>query len=255
MNYQHLYHAGNPADVAKHSLLSILLQHFLQKETPFYFIDSHAGFGRYDLSHEFSQKTGEALAGLGKFQEVIDKVPEVLLPYRDCITHYEKTVGYPGSPLIARYFLRPQDKAMLNELHPEAFRVLKKNYPEASLHQRDAYEFLPAVLNPSLKRALVLVDPPFEKKDERKQLREALEKSVKKFPTACFLVWLPLTIESQRITAFSKNLAIPHNAFHIFHAAGKEKGLIGSGFILINPPFGSVASINMALDFLEKCFK
>jgi 23S rRNA (adenine2030-N6)-methyltransferase len=263
MNYRHLYHAGSFADVLKHVVLTLLLQHFLKKDNPFCFIDSHAGLGLYDLQSEEAQTTHEAANGVLRLPKNIEDVPEWLAPYWKIVHAMQASENislYPGSPLIARDFLRPQDKMILNEKHDETYEELKHFFyrvAQVTVHHRDAYEFLPAILPvKDYSRALVLIDPAYEKITEKVDVTVALTKVLKRFAHGTYAIWLPLTEKmphlelSKELKALlppEKNLLIE---FSIADPASIEKGLIGCAMIIINPPWQFKETLQDALPSL-----
>ncbi|MSP53428.1 MAG: 23S rRNA (adenine(2030)-N(6))-methyltransferase RlmJ [Gammaproteobacteria bacterium] len=265
MNYRHLYHAGSFADVVKHVVLTLLLQQFLKKETPFCFIDSHAGLGVYDLGSYEARATNEAVTGILRLLTLGSDLPDWLLPYWKIVQTLqsnEKITVYPGSPLIARDFLRPQDKMILNEKHDETYEALKHFFyrdPQVTVHHRDAYEFLPAILPvKDYSRALILIDPPYEKTTEKADLTAALAKALKRFAHGMYAIWFPLTEkmphlelgkELKALLPAEKNLLIE---FSIADPASLEKGLMGCAMIIINPPWQFKDALQEALPSLWK---
>ena len=265
MNYRHLYHAGSFADVVKHVVLTLLLQQFLKKEAPFCFIDSHAGLGSYDLASAEAQTTNEALTGILRLSQNVDDIPEWLMPYWKIVQALQASdqiTVYPGSPLIARDFLRPQDKMVLNEKHDETYEELKYFfYPnrQVTVHQRDAYEFLPAILPPKdCRRALILIDPPYENTTEKTDLTVALAKCLKRFAHGMYAIWFPLTEKMphlelskdlKALLSTDKNLLLE---FTIADPTSIEKGLIGCAMIIINPPWQFRETLQEVLPSLWK---
>jgi 23S rRNA (adenine2030-N6)-methyltransferase len=268
MNYRHLFHAGNFTEVIKHSLLAIVIDYLKKKPNPFCYFDTHAGEGLYDLRSESAEKTGEYLAGVQRFISSEIVFPEYLQSYLQVLGYYQKDgkqISYPGSPVLASYLLRPQDQMVINEFHPEIYQKLKQNFKAnrfgngvPAIHQRDAYEFLPAVLPPLVKRGLVLIDPPFEKEDEDIKIKLALEKALKRWPQGIYLIWYPITalrqwnvkpiidsnnIENYLITELT--IAKPH---------ANTSGLIGCQMLIINPPWRINEILNPLMHLLWKIF-
>ena len=176
MNYRHSFHAGNSADVVKHSLLIALVRALQQKEGALTLIDTHAGCGLYDLGGEDAQRTGEAMQGV--LRAFADPNP-LLNDYRAAVQAVN--VGaephlYPGSPRILAQLLRPQDFLILNEKHPEDAYTLRgvMRDTSAAVHERDAYELWLAMLPPRTARGVVVVDPPYEQTDERARITATL---------------------------------------------------------------------------------
>lgn len=200
MNYRHVFHAGNFADVFKHVLLTRLLVYLTRKETPLRYIDTHAGVGLYDLSSPDAQKTGEWREGIGRLLDapVAPAAADLLLPYLDIVREIFPTDGpaaYPGSPRLAARLLRHNDKLMLCELHPQDARKLEAAMGRdrrVKIDTRDGYEALNAFVPPPERRGLVLIDPPFEQRDEFDRMLNALLSAHRKWSTGVFALWYPL---------------------------------------------------------------
>lgn len=251
MNYRHIYHAGNICDVVKHAVLSLIIDYLRIKETPFCVIDTHAGIGLYDLKNPNAEKTGEAKDGILKFLDA-PHVPELnsyisVLKKMNIEWNGQSSKGfryYPGSPLLAVHMLRPQDRLVACELHPEDASELKRQlfpYKQAQTHHRDGYEALGAFLPPTEKRGLVLIDPPFEVVDEFERLTKAITSAHARWPQGIYLLWYPIKDrpaiwrfhESLVATGIPKILA----AEFIYRPETDHESLNGSGLILINPPW------------------
>lgn len=200
MNYRHAFHAGNFADVVKHIVLTRILSYLHEKQSAFRVIDTHAGAGRYDLAGEEAQRSGEWRLGIARLLSAkLDAAPAALIkPYLDIVQSFNRTpelTAYPGSPLIARALLRPQDRMTACELEPRAHAQLV-----AALHRDrqarvvriDGWTALPAYVPPQERRGVVLVDPPFEHSDEFDWLAAGFEAAYAKWPTGIFVLWYPL---------------------------------------------------------------
>jgi 23S rRNA (adenine2030-N6)-methyltransferase len=238
VNYRHIYHAGNFADVMKHALLIPLIRLMQRKDKPFLLLDTHAGIGSYDVLSEQAEKTGEWRDGIGR---IFDNPPEALADYVALV----RELGlYPGSPAIAAHLLRPADRLMACELHPEDAATLRRNMrgTNAAVHERDGYEALNAFLPPPEKRALILIDPPFERTDEFATLAATLTAAWKKFPSGVFVVWYPIKHRAP-VRAFFESLK--HSPIRDVIALEflrrpdtNPNALNGCGLLVINPPFG-----------------
>lgn len=238
MNYRHAYHAGNFADCFKHALLVWLLRALQRKPAPFMVLDTHAGTGSYDLTEGPATRTNEAQGGIFR---LLDSPDPALADYLGVV----RALGlYPGSPAIIRHLLRPDDRLVCCELHPEDSGVLRARFgrdKQVSVHFRDGYEALRGLLPPPEKRGLVLIDPPFEQPDEFYRLADALKLAHRRFPTGILAAWYPI-----------KHRAPPRG----FHTALKESGLRdivaaelwlrepldpaklnGCGLLVVNPPY------------------
>jgi 23S rRNA (adenine2030-N6)-methyltransferase len=261
MNYRHAYHAGNFADVMKHAILALVIDYLKRKEAPFLVLDTHAGIGTYDLNGIEAQKTGEWRNGIGKVLSESD-FPAELTPYLECVRSLNPAgamTRYPGSPSLAAMLTRPQDRLALVELHPADLGTLKRttvNDARAGIHHMDGYEALKALLPPPERRGLVLIDPPFEVKDELERLRRGLTRALKRWPTGLFLVWYPIKAGAQ-IERFHADLTMlglpPTLAAEIhLHPQPEATGLIGSGLAIINPPWTLEKSLETLLPWLAR---
>lgn len=269
MNYRHIYHAGNFADVFKHLVLCTLLKQLRDKNKPFCYIDSHAGIGLYDLHSNETQRSLEYNQGIVKLLEANATSP-LFSTYTSIIKAINTPITledansisnlryYPGSPLIAAHFLKEQDNIILNELHDEDFLTLKKNtqhLPQVSCHKRHAYEFLPAILPPTPRRALILIDPPYEKRDEYNNIVIALKKSLKKFATGIYLIWYPIVDDSHQTLLRRIQTAVAQPLIHHkIMCRNKSSGLIGSGVAIINPPWKADDAIQQLVSQLTDLF-
>ncbi|MBU0859167.1 MAG: 23S rRNA (adenine(2030)-N(6))-methyltransferase RlmJ, partial [Alphaproteobacteria bacterium] len=165
MNYRHIYHAGNFADVIKHLMLMLVIEYMQQKDKPFFLLDTHAGIGLYDLQRVEAQKTAEAADGIARLWNAPDLPPE-LVRYVRWVRRCNKGDAlryYPGSPLIVQKMLRPIDTMVVNELHPEDVQTLRRSLDRTAnlrIESRDGYECIRALLPPPQRRGMVLVDPP-----------------------------------------------------------------------------------------------
>jgi 23S rRNA (adenine2030-N6)-methyltransferase len=211
MNYRHAYHAGNFADVLKHSVLFALIQSLQAKDTPFALIDTHACSGCYALDSEEAGKTGEYRDGIKRLlfpdlhQTPSGTLPPLLRHWLDAILalpgneHGLKL--YPGSPLLAARAMRATDSAQLCELHPEEVSSLRELFHHdhrVHVHHRDGYEALKALLPPKEKRGLVLIDPPYEAQEAEYRLIEAaLKAALLRWPTGMYAIWYPIKLRSQ----------------------------------------------------------
>jgi 23S rRNA (adenine2030-N6)-methyltransferase len=242
MNYRHAFHAGNHADVFKHAALALVLEQLLQKPQPFAVLDTHAGIGLYDLQADEVQRTREYEDGVGRiFGRELTSSPA----YSRLIVELnpEGLRLYPGSPEIVRRMLRDGDRLVLCELHPEDAEALKARYRadrSVQVHRRDGYEAIGALLPPPERRGLVLIDPPFEAKDEAQVLVRALKAGLRKWPTGIFLVWYPvkdgrvgdLLSKAAMSVPFPKCLRVEFSPY-----APDEASLPGSGLLVCNTPW------------------
>jgi 23S rRNA (adenine2030-N6)-methyltransferase len=249
MNYRHIYHAGNFADVFKHIVLALLLDHLRQKDKPFFVLDTHAGIGLYDLESGEALKTGEAAGGIGKlWAHRTDAPPEVKL-YLDIVRRVngqggEKLKFYPGSPILAREMLRDDDRLAAGELHPDDFKILRKavgHDRRVSVEAADGYTLIKAQLPPDERRGLVLVDPPFEVTNEFDLMLKGLKEGYKRWATGIYTLWYPVK-DLKPVEKFHRDLAdagipkIMAAHFMIRPPADPDK-FNGCGMIIVNPPW------------------
>jgi 23S rRNA (adenine2030-N6)-methyltransferase len=249
MNYRHIYHAGNFADVFKHVVLSRIMAYLKRKEAAFRVIDTHAGIGLYDLGSEEAQKTGEWRGGIGRLMDAAPAgAPGMLLQdflgaVRAC-NPSGSVERYPGSPLLARHFLRRQDRLTAIELHPEDALSLKKLFAgdyQVRVIELDGWLALGAHLPPKEKRGLVLVDPPFEDEGEFERMVDGLKKAYRRWPGGIYAFWYPVK-DRATVERFRRELAetgIPKilDASMTIRAPSAEPRLDGCGMAIVNPPF------------------
>lgn len=246
LSYQHQYHAGNFADVHKHLCLRVLFESLLRKEKPFCYIDCHAGAGVYDLDCAEARRTAEFSAGVGRLWGR-DAGPPPLAAYLRAVAALNPGAGlryYPGSPALAGQWLRPQDRALLLELHPQAQQALKHNMrgdSRISVHARDCYEGLHALVPPPIRRGLVLLDPSYEVKDEYRQLVALTATACKRWGTATYAIWYPLLGAGRHLELLAALEAsgMPGVLVTELTVAGKTEtdGMYGSGMAIVNAPW------------------
>jgi 23S rRNA (adenine2030-N6)-methyltransferase len=238
MNYRHEFHAGNFADVLKHALLARVLLYLRRKDKPFRYIDTHAGAGLFDLDGPEAQRSGEARAGIFRLREA-DIAPEaaaLLSPYLEIVG---ATNLYPGSPKIAQALLRPQDKALCCELLPQAAASLRGALARdrrAKVVEIDGFQGLNAFVPPPERRGLVLIDPPFERRDEYERAYDALAAALRKWPGGTYMVWQPVK-EPEVADAFCAAVGGLAETLRIDLQVGAPKGLGRTGLLVVNPPY------------------
>lgn len=256
MNYRHIYHAGNFADVIKHLVLIAVLENLVKKEKPYYFLDAFAGIGKYDLNSCEASKTMEADFGVNLVNGYKGALPSLLQKYKDMIAGYnftnEKT--YPGSPLIISNYIREGDKADFCELHPDDYEILEWNlrgFLGCKTHNTDGYKAINALLPPKQKRGVVFLDPPFEVTDEFEKIIAAIEIINKKFGHAIVAIWYPIKDYKQVKLFYQKVIKFNKEALKIeFSLPKMEKGLTSTGLLLLNPPY-IIDEIRENLEFLK----
>ncbi len=247
MNYRHIYHAGNFADVVKHIILIDLLEALCEKEKPFCFLDTHAGTGMYDLRSAQVEKQREYQHGIALLlADQRAQKPAVIETYMSIVkSYYSKQClhYYPGSPSIAKKIIRPLDKMILCELHSEDVEPLKALFyhdAQVAVHHLDGYLSMKAFLPFKENRGLVLMDPPFEKTDEFQQILRALNVALTRWPSGKYMVWYPVK-NSTAVDAFNcaiKKLTTAHITIHF-----QRRDMIDAlklnhcAILIINPPW------------------
>jgi 23S rRNA (adenine2030-N6)-methyltransferase len=247
MNYKHIYHAGNFADVAKHVALVYCIRALQRKDSAFFVLDSHAGRGYYDLQAPEARKSGEAERGVQRLIEA-GIGATALADYFAAIgaRRGKRLARYPGSPMLIAGGLRPQDRALFVELMPAEARAGEREIESLGRVRTeigDGYAALKAFLPPEERRGLVLIDPPYESLDELKVMLRAFADAYRRWPNGIFLLWYPIRSASQRslVHARFEALQIPKVLFAdlAVHPDDAGVGLAGSGLIIVNPPYGA----------------
>ena len=257
MNYRHSFHAGNSADVVKHSLLIALVRALQLKESALTLIDTHAGCGLYDLNGEEAGRTGEATQGV--LRAFADADP-LLDDYRAAVRAVNAGAEpqlYPGSPKILAQLLRPQDFLILNEKHPEdayALRGAMRGTP-AAVHERDAYELWLAMLPTRTPRGVVVVDPPYEQTDERARVTATLAAAHRKWAHGVTVIWYPLKDRAahQRWKDKLRRLGIPKflTVEHWLYDGDQHGIYNGAGLFIVNPPYAFTEGLPPLLEALR----
>jgi 23S rRNA (adenine2030-N6)-methyltransferase len=240
MNYRHLFHAGNHADVFKHAALTLVLEHLRAKPQPFAVLDTHAGVGVYDLTSEGALKTREFEEGVGLvFGPGLQSAPAYAAILREM--NPSGLATYPGSPEIVRRMLRAEDRLIACELHPEdahTLRALYRGDRRVSVHHRDGYEAVVALTPPAERRGLVLIDPPFEQKDEGRRLADALAAGIRKWPNGIFMAWYPVKDAAIGDALAAAASAFPKALRAEFLAYPKDGvRMAGGGLVICNAPW------------------
>ena len=255
MNYRHVYHAGNFADVLKHAVLALVIAHLKQKDTPFRVIDTHAGVGFYALNHGPAEKTGEWRDGIGRLvggnaAPLPDNVAQVLAPYLEVIAAENEAAGpgritrYPGSPMIARKLMRRGDQLVVNELHPDDRARLAELFErdrQVKVLGLDGWIALKSLLPPKERRGVVLIDPPFEEPGELVRITEGLAEAVDRFETGTYLLWYPIK-DPKTVARFHRGIGEtckrPALAVELMLRAPRHpEKLNGCGLVVVNPPW------------------
>jgi 23S rRNA (adenine2030-N6)-methyltransferase len=251
MNYRHACHAGNFADVLKHVVLTLVIEHLKRKPTPFRVIDTHAGSGRYALGSEEAAKTGEWEGGIGRLLgagavALPAPIATRLAPYLDAVRAEnggQSLRTYPGSPLIARRLMRPDDTLVANELHPEEHARLKAAVgrdQRVKVLALDGWLALKAQLPPKERRGIVLVDPPFEEERELERMADGLAEGLRRFATGVYVAWYPIK-DPKPVARFHRavaSVAAPGllRAEVMLRRPVNLERLNGCGLVVANPP-------------------
>lgn len=260
MNYRHAYHAGNAADVLKHAVVAMIIERLKMKPAPFAVLDAHAGRGDYDLTSEAARKTQESDGGIAALFGRPAPHP-AFAPYLDAVAALNPDGvlrRYPGSPRLIRALLRPQDRLVCGELHPEEHLALKAAFtrdPQVAVHRQDAYAALKAHLPPKEKRALALIDPPFEQPDEFARMADGLAQAHRRCPNAVYVLWRPIK-ERPAVWRYQDALAatgVPRilTVELTVHPEDTHLRLNGSGLEIVNPPWRLDETLAEALPLLH----
>lgn len=266
-SYRHAFHAGNHADVLKHSVLLHILHYFNKKETPYWIIDTHAGAGIYDLEDAWAEKTAEFKEGIARLWDNTD-LPQDLQIYIDHIRNLnddQDLVYYPGSPWISLELMRPKDRLHLFELHPTEIEVLSDNIEQqgreiarqVTIFEKDGFSGLKSQLPPVPRRGVILIDPSYEDKADYRHTLMAIKDGLKRFATGCYAVWYPLVNRKEVHDMIKQLEKLPDTQWLNASLAVKKPaadgyGLHGSGMFIINPPYTLHAALEKSLPYLAK---
>ena len=263
MNYRHGYHAGNFADLLKHTALCELLRLLTSKDKKLFVLDTHAGAGGYDLAADKARRTGEAEAGIVRLMaESRAGTPGAVARYLSAVQAYDRKFGaaggtlrrYPGSPRLVRAALRPGDRFVACEKHPEEALHLKREFAgdrAVEVSQSDGYHALKSMLPPPERRGLVLIDPPFEATDEFEVLLRALRHGLRRFAIGCYAVWYPIKDE-EAVRSFMVSLA-DMKPLVLELRLGRDVlpgKLAACGLAVINPPWKFEEAMREALPWI-----
>ena len=264
LSYRHGYHAGNYADVLKHSMLLQTIKLLQKKNKPFVYIDTHAGAGGYSLKDEFAQKTGEYQEGIGKIWQN-DDLPEALAEYVSAVKSFSSDLDsdelnyYPGSPMFVDMNLRDKDRMVLHELHSTDYPYLADAFDkdkQVKVIHDDGLKGLIGAVPPLERRGVILIDPSYEMKSDYEDVAKTIIKAHKRFSTGVYMLWYPVVNRAQTETMLStlkesgmpKQLRIEQS----IQPDSNEFGMTAAGLWIINPPWQLDEIATNSLDYLNK---
>ena len=263
MNYRHAFHAGNFADVVKHAALALLIERLKAKEAAFRVVDTHAGVGVYDLAGDEATRTGEWRHGVGRLYDrpLAPALAELLAPWLAAVRAANgdgPLRRYPGSPAIARHLLRRQDRLTAVELHPEDAASLARQFAgdrQVKVVELDGWLALGSFVPPKERRGLVLVDPPFEARDEFDRLLAGLENAHRRWPTGIYALWYPVKdlAAVDRFRGGLKQSGIPRllRAELTVRDRATPDRFNGTGLVICNPPWRFAETLDTLLSGLS----
>lgn len=262
LSYRHGFHAGNHADVLKHYVLFSVLNYYNEKDKPYWYIDTHSGAGLYDINSEFSEKTGEYHEGIGLLQKE-KNLPKELFNFLEFLVQFQIDKKlYPGSPVIAQKLVRTVDRVKLFELHPADSEHLINNFKgqgvKYQVQKSDGFQGLIGLLPPSTRRAVILIDPPYEDKSDYKTVLNTLQEAHKRFATGTYMVWYPLLPRDESLNLPNKlGKAFKNDNFlnvtlSVYEGQHDEFGMYGSGLFILNPPYTLEKELEKLMPVLVK---
>jgi 23S rRNA (adenine2030-N6)-methyltransferase len=269
MNYRHAFHAGGFADVIRHIVLVRILSYLHDKPAAFRVIDTHAGAGVYDLTADEARRGGEWLTGIARLMQArfsASALP-LLAPYLDIVRAFNPQTAlqaYPGSPLIARALLRPQDRLTACEVEPKARKRLieaLRRDAQARVVDLDGWTALPAFVPPNERRGLVLIDPPYEQKDEFERMAAGFTEAFGKWPTGIYLLWYPVKVRrasddlARHVAEVAGAARPPGKCLRLELSVAPrsaDAGLTSAGLLIVNPPWTLAGELKAILPELEK---
>ncbi|BAK77583.1 protein of unknown function [Pseudogulbenkiania sp. NH8B] len=261
LSYRHAFHAGNHADVLKHFVEVELLRYLGQKDKPYWYVDTHAGAGCYSLEEGYATKNAEFESGIARLWQR-DDLPEALAGYVEVVRRLNpdgRLRLYPGSPLVASEVMPAGDKLRLFELHPTDSQILQNNFADAGrrvqVQAANGFEGIKAILPPPPRRALVLIDPPYEDKRDYQHVVTALKEGLKRFATGTYAVWYPCLQrqEAKELPQQLKKLPVKSwlNVTLSVQSPSKDGfGMHGSGMFILNPPWTLHATLQQVMPYL-----
>ena len=247
LSYRHAFHAGNHADVLKHYVFGLVLAYMNQKPKPYWVIDTHAGAGMYTLKSEFAQKNAEFENGIARLFTARN-LPDSLNDFVKLIKNFNENNVlnfYPGSPKIAESVLRQDDKLRLFELHPSDCKLLLESFGhkgrQTKIEMQDGFAGISACLPPPTKRGVVLIDPPYELKDDYERVVDCIKNNLRRFATGTYLVWYPLLQRPEPAEMVRELMTLSTDFLQVEMTVQAPSldgyGMHGSGMFIVNPPY------------------
>lgn len=266
LSYLHSFHAGNFADVLKHTVLVHTLQYLTQKPKPVFYLDTHSGPGGFELDASEAQKNREFENGIGRLWQETD-LPDIVADYVENVRQFEQACSntsttlrhYPGSPWFASHLLREHDRLSLCELHPREQQTLQANFKQdrrIKVFNQDGFQTAIGAMPPKERRGLVLIDPPYEVKTDYDRVVEVLKACHQRFATGTYAIWYPVVQRQQieKMLNAIQNSGIRNiQVFELgLEADTDQRGMTSSGMILVNPPWTLMEQMQSALPYLAK---
>ncbi|MCK9987989.1 MAG: 23S rRNA (adenine2030-N6)-methyltransferase [Azoarcus sp.] len=263
LSYRHAFHAGNHADVLKHFVLIELLRYFNRKDKPWWYIDTHAGAGCYALDSEQAGKTAEFAGGIGRLWGR-DDLPEALRAYIDAVAQFNphgRLTFYPGSPALAMTQLREQDRMRLFELHPADVSLLEQTFARDTdrvlIRKADGFAGLRGLLPPAARRAVVLIDPPYEVKEDYRRVVDTVADAMKRFPAGTYAVWYPMLARPEARQLPERLADLGAESWLDVRLALRKPardgfGMFGSGLYIVNPPWVLPQTLEAVMPWLVR---
>jgi len=263
LSYRHAFHAGNHADVLKHFVLIELLRYYSRKDKPWWYIDTHAGAGCYALDSDQAGKNAEFADGIGRLWQR-DDLPDALRPYLDALAQFNphgRLNFYPGSPALAMTQLREHDRMRLFELHPADFSLLGQTFARdgerVQVRKADGFSALRGLLPPPTRRAVVLIDPPYEVKDDYRRTVDTLAEAMKRFSGGTYAVWYPLLARPEARRLPERLAGLGAESWLDVRLAVKKPardgfGMFGSGLYIVNPPWVLPETLETVMPWLTR---
>ncbi|HSH72389.1 MAG TPA: 23S rRNA (adenine(2030)-N(6))-methyltransferase RlmJ [Methylophilaceae bacterium] len=263
LSYRHAFHAGNHADVLKHFVLMQVLAYTAQKDKPYWYIDTHAGAGKYALDSGYATQNAEFNSGISRLLND-EGMPAELRAFVDLVQSLnppKQLKLYPGSPVVAESLLREGDRMRLFELHSTDSKLLRQTFPHAGrkvmIEAEDGFAGIKAMLPPPTRRAVVLIDPPYEEKVDYQRVVDCIKDSLTRFATGTYIVWYPLLQRPEPLQMIAKlkqlnltdwlhvNLTVQTPSLEGF-------GMHGSGLFIVNPPWTLPKILQETLPYLQE---